>query len=121
MLEKWKITALNVKSAFLYGILDEEIYMEQPSGFVTRDKQHQVLWLKRAIYGLKQAACVWWKELNRSLKELRFTCLYADAGIFVARHSDGTLVIMLAYVDDIIITGPNIFLVLSKKKLFMDK
>jgi len=55
------------------------------------------------------------------LKALGFTRLYADAGIFVAKHSDGTLVIMLAYVDDIIITGPNTTLVASKKKLFMDK
>jgi len=43
MLEKWSITALDVKSAFLYGTLDEEIYMEQPEGFVPKDKQHKVL------------------------------------------------------------------------------
>jgi len=121
MLEKWGITALDVKSAFLYGILDEEIYMEQPIDFVSKGKERKVLWLKRAIYGLKQAACVWWKELDRSLKELGFTHLYADAGIFVAKHSDRTLVIMLAYIDDIIVTGPNNSLVTSKKKLFMDK
>jgi len=121
MLEKWGITALDVKLAFLYGILDEEIYMEQPIDFVSKGKERKVLWLKRAIYGLKQAAHIWWKELDQSLKELRFTCLYADAGIFVTKHSDRTLVIMLAYVDDIIVTGPNTSLVTSKKKLFMDK
>ena len=103
-LEKWGVSALDVKSAFLYGTLDEEIYMEQPDGFVTKDKQRKVLRLKRAIYGLKQAARTWWQELDRSLKDLGFTRLYADAGIFVAKHSDGTVVIMLAYVDDIIIT-----------------
>ena len=90
MLEKWGITALDVKSAFLYGILDEEIYMEQPIDFVSKGNEHKVLRLKRAIYGLKQAARVWWKELDQSLKELGFTRLYADAGIFVAKHSDGT-------------------------------
>src|SRR6267378_3738445 len=120
-LEKWSITALDVKSAFLYGTLDKEIYMEQPEGFVPKDKQHKVLRLRRAIYGLKQAARAWWHELDRSLKDLGFTRLYADAGIFVARHSDGTLVIMLAYVNDIIVTGPNATQIASKKQLFMDK
>jgi hypothetical protein len=70
-LEKWIIEVLDVKSAFLYGPLDEEIYMEQPVGFVIKGKEHLVLRLLRAIYGLKQAARVWWIELNRSLKEFR--------------------------------------------------
>ena len=120
-LEKWKIEGLDVKSAFLYGTLDEELYMEQPQGFKVPGKEHKVLRLRKAIYGLKQAARAWWHELDRSLKALNFARLYADAGIFVAKHSDGTMVIILAYVDDIIVTGPNATLVASKKKLFMDK
>jgi hypothetical protein len=120
-LEKWKIEGLDVKSAFLYGTLDEELYMEQPQGFKVLGKEHKVLRLRKAIYGLKQAARAWWHELDKSLKALGFSCLYADAGIFVAKHADGTMVIILAYVDDIIVTGPNKTLVASKKKLFMDK
>ena len=120
-LEKWRIESLDVKSAFLYGELDEEIYMEQPDGFVLKGQEKKVLRLRKAIYGLKQAARAWWHELDRSLQDLGFKRLYADAGIFVARHSDGTLVIVLAYVDDIIITGPATKLVQEKKKLFMDK
>jgi len=91
-LEKWKIEGLDVKSAFLYGTLDEELYMEQPQGFKVPGNEHKVLRLKKAIYGLKQATCAWWHELNRSLKTLGFSCLYADAGIFVAKHADGTMV-----------------------------
>ena len=121
MLEKWKFESLDVKSAFLYGTFDEELYMEQPQGFKVPGKEHKVLRLRKAIYGLKQATHAWWHELDKSLKALDFTCLYADAGIFVAKHADGTLVIILAYVDDIIVTGPNTTLVVSKKKLFMDK
>jgi hypothetical protein len=60
-----------------------------------------------AIYHLKQAARFWWIELNRSLKEFGFKHLYADAGIFIAQHSDGTLIFLLAYIDDIIMTGPK--------------
>jgi len=77
--------------------------------------------LKKAIYGLKQASHAWWHELDRSLKALGFSCLYADAGIFITKHADGTMVIILVYVDDIILTGPNTAQVASKKKLFMDK
>jgi len=120
-LENWTVEALDVKSAFLYGPLDEEIYMEQPAGFKIKGKEHLVLRLLRAIYGLKQAARVWWIELDRSLKEFGFKRLYADAGIFISQHPDGTLVILLAYIDDIIITGPNGTHILAKKGAFMDK
>ena len=95
--------------------------MEQPHGFILKGKEHLVLRLLRAIYGLKQAARVWWIELDRSLKEFGFKRLYADAGIFVAQHPDGTLIFLLAYIDDIIIAGPNDTIVLSKQREFMDK
>jgi len=120
-LEQWKVWSLDVKSAFLYGDLDEEIYMEQPAGFSIKGQEKKVLRLRRAIYGLKQATRAWWTRLNKSLEVLGFTKLYSDAGIFVSRHNDGTMVIMLAYVDDIQITGPNTKLVHEKRKLFMDK
>jgi len=95
--------------------------MEQPAGFKIKGKEHLVLRLLRAIYGLKQAARVWWIELDRSLKEFGFKRLYADAGIFISQHPDGTLVILLAYIDDIIITSPNGTHILEKKRAFMDK
>ncbi|XP_071694431.1 uncharacterized protein [Rutidosis leptorrhynchoides] len=51
----WKIYQLDVKSAFLNGFLEEEIYVEQPQGFIKKGKEDQVLKLKKALYGLKQA------------------------------------------------------------------
>ena len=56
VLENWHIEGLNIKSAFLYGQLDEEIYMEQPKGFKIHGQERKVLHLHQAIYGLKQAA-----------------------------------------------------------------
>jgi hypothetical protein len=120
-LENWFISALDVKTAFLYGQLDEEIYMEQPEGFKVKGQEGKVLRLRRAIYGLKQAALAWWKELDQSVKQLGFKRLYADAGLFVCRHADGTMLIMLAYVDDILFIGPNKSLLASKKALFMER
>ena len=59
-LEDWRISGLDVRNAFLYGKLDEEIFMEQPEGFRVQGLEHQVIRLKRALYGLKQAGLAWW-------------------------------------------------------------
>jgi len=80
-LENWYISALDIKTAFLYEQLDKEIYMEQPDGFKLKGQKRKVLRLCRAIYGLKQAALAWWKELDQSVQKLGFKHLYADAGL----------------------------------------
>ena len=119
-LENWYISVLDVKTAFLYGQLDKEIYMEQPDGFKLKGQECKVLRLRRAIYGLKQAALAWWKELDQSIQKLGFKRLYADAGLFVCRHMDGTLLVMITYVDDILFIGPNKSFIASKKAMFME-
>ncbi|KIK13985.1 hypothetical protein PISMIDRAFT_17612 [Pisolithus microcarpus 441] len=63
----WEMEAVDVKTAFLYGKLDEEIYMEQPEGFKVKGQEHMVYRLLRSLYGLKQAALSWNKELHQSL------------------------------------------------------
>ena len=55
-LEDWHIEGLNVKTVFLYGPLDKEIYMEQPEGFKVKGQEHKVLCMHKALYGLKQAS-----------------------------------------------------------------
>jgi hypothetical protein len=120
-LSGWHISGLDVKTAFLYGKLDEEIYMEQPEGFKIKGQERKVLRLRRAIYGLKQAALAWWRELANSLKDMGFNRLYSDAGIFICRHSNGTFAIIVAYVDDVLFVGPSQSFIQSKKKLFMAK
>ena len=55
-LKDWHISGLDVKTAFLYGELDEELYMEQPEGFKDPKNNNKVMRLKKAMYGLKQAA-----------------------------------------------------------------
>ena len=59
-LENWHMHGLDVRNAYLYGELDEEIYMEQPEGFSVPGKAGHVLRLRRALYGLKQAGLAWW-------------------------------------------------------------
>ena len=69
-LNDWHISALDVKTAFLYGHLDEEIYLEQPQGFKAKGQETKVWRLKRALYGSKQSALALWKELESSMKKL---------------------------------------------------
>jgi len=59
-LEGWYLSGLDVRNTYLYGELEEEIYMEQPEGFHARGKEGHVLRLRRALYGLKQAGLAWW-------------------------------------------------------------
>ena len=79
----WTISGVDVKNAYLYGKLDEEIYMEQPEGFRVKDFENLVIRLKRALYGLKQAGLAWWQTLRDSMKDLGFEYLKSDTGLFI--------------------------------------
>ena len=82
-LHDWYMMGVDIHTAYLYGKLDEEIYMHQPEGFIARGQESKVIHLKRALYSLKQAGLAWWKELSNSMKDLGFACLNSDARIFV--------------------------------------
>jgi len=120
-LENWYITGLDVRSAYLYGKLDEEIYMEQLEGFVVPGQERKVLRLWRALYGLKQAGLAWWRTLDESLKELGFERLRSEAGIFFYKKKGTNIVIGIIYVDDALFCGPNKAVVDAIKAQFMRK
>ena len=111
--------ALDVKTAFLYGKLDEEIYMHQHEGFKLRGQENKVLRLHRALYGLKQAALAWWKELETSMKRIGFHRASSDAGVFSERVA-GELIIAIVYIDDAVFFGKNLKAVKTVKQTFMD-
>eukprot|EP00253_Pinus_taeda_P014718 PITA_14718 len=60
----WKIHQMDVKTAFLNGEIEEEVYIEQPEGFETFDRESHVCRLKRALYALKQAPCAWYTKID---------------------------------------------------------
>jgi len=120
-LENWYITGLDVWSAYLYGKLNEEIYMEQPKGFAVPGQEHKVLHLWHALYGLKQAGLAWWPTLDESLKELGFDHLKSEAGIFFYKKKGTNIVIGIIYVDDALFCGPNKAVVDAIKAQFMCK
>ena len=92
---------MDVKTAFLYGNVEETIYVTQPIGFEYGGK-HKVCKLKKALYGLKQSPRVWYNTLTAYLKELGFEPIAADYSVF----SNGSTIIAI-YVDDILLAGPN--------------
>ena len=84
--ENWEIHQMDVKLAFLHGDLDEEIYMEQPQGFIIAGSEHLVCRLQKALYGLKQALRAWNLQFHGVLEELGFTHRYSDAGVYVCHR-----------------------------------
>jgi len=70
--EGWAVHHMDVKSAFLNGDLQEEVYVEQPPGFVLKGHERKVLHLVKALYGLRQAPRTWYSKLDESLINLGF-------------------------------------------------
>ena len=68
---KWPIFQMNVKSAFLNGVLEEEVYLEQPPRYMKIEEEKKVLKLKKALYGLKQAPRAWNTRIDPYFKENR--------------------------------------------------
>eukprot|EP00253_Pinus_taeda_P008972 PITA_08972 len=99
---------MDVKSAFLHGDLHEEIYMEQPIGFIQKDPS-LVCRLKKSLYGLKQAPRAWYAKMDSFLLESGFSRCYYDNTVYTKKVGN-SLIILVLYVDDLILTGsdPNL-------------
>jgi histone deacetylase 1/2 len=102
----WSLRQLDVKNAFLHGVLEEEVYMRQPPGFEHPHAPHYICKLDKAIYGLKQAPRAWYSRLSSKLCELGFIPSRADTSLFLYNRS-GITVYVLIYVDDIIVTSSS--------------
>jgi hypothetical protein len=79
----WMIKQLDISYAFLHGALFEEVYMEQPKGFVDKNHPHSVCKLYKAIYGLKQAPQAWFNRLSSYLLDIGFTTSLVDNSLFI--------------------------------------
>jgi hypothetical protein len=85
----WNITQLDVSNAFLHGYLDEDVYMEQPQGFLNPQFPTYVWKLHKALYGLKQAPRAWFTRLSTSLLEIGFSSSQVDPSLFTF-HTNGS-------------------------------
>ena len=119
-LYNWEMEVLDVKTAFLFGELDKELYIVQPEGFIVQGQESKVCWLQKAIYGLKQAALQWNKQLHKSLVILGFKHCVLDSGIYV-KIIGKDIIIIIIYIDDALFMGSNKKQILNHKKKFMKK
>ena len=92
---------MDVKSTFLNGDLEEEVYIEQPEGFILRNDANLVCKLKKALYSLKQAPRAWYFHLDKYLQQQGFTKDSTDINLYTKVENDKLLIIVV-YVDDII-------------------
>jgi len=113
---KWKLHQMDVKTAFLNGVVEEEVYIEQPPGFEENDRHTHVCRLKKSLYGLKQAPRTWYGRINKFLMSLGFTKSKADPNLYYKVVDDGP-VILLLYVDDLFLTGNEKLVTECKKQL----
>ncbi|GJY89529.1 retrovirus-related pol polyprotein from transposon TNT 1-94 [Tanacetum coccineum] len=98
---------LDVKTAFLHGNLEEEIYMLQPEGFKQKGKENLVCRLNKSLYGLKQVPRCWYKRFDSFIRGLEYNRLHADPYAYFKRFGNDDFIILLLYVDDMLVAGPN--------------
>ena len=112
-----EIHQMDVKTAFLNGDLDEEIYMEQPEGFIIPGPEKKVCRLVKSLYGLKQAPMQWHEKFDCVMMTNGFKINECDKCVYFKNTEYGFVIICL-YVDDILIMGSNNEVIKTTKEMF---
>ena len=107
---------MDVKTTFLKGGIEEEVYLEQPMGFEEHGRHSHVCRLKKALYGLKQAPRAWYSRIDAYLKQMGFQKSGVDPNLYFIVVKGETLILVL-YVDDLFITGAKKLIASCKKDL----
>lgn len=102
----FKLFQMDVKSAFLNGFIEKEVYVEQPPGFESHEFPNHVFKLRKALYGLKQAPRAWYERLSGFLIKNGFKRGKLDTTLFIKTIDDDMLLVQI-YVDDIIFGSTN--------------
>ncbi|GKB00549.1 retrotransposon protein, putative, ty1-copia subclass [Tanacetum coccineum] len=102
----YEIWQMDVKTAFLNGLLNEDIYMVQPEGFLNPKHPRRVCKLQGSIYGLKQASRSWKKRFDEEIKKYGFTQNPNEPCVY--KRASGSIIFLILYVDDILLIGNKI-------------
>ena len=105
--ENLHLEQLDVKTTFLFGDLEEDIYMIQPEGFILQGQENLFCKLRKSLYGLKQAPRQWFKKFDSFMHRIGFERCEADHCCYV-KFFDNSYNILLLYVDDMLIVGSSI-------------
>ena len=98
---------MDVKSAFLNRYLEEELYVEQPIGYVVEGQEDKVLKLKKALHGLKQAPKAWNNRIDKYFQVNGFFKCPHEHALYCKVHKNGDILIVCLYVDGLIFTSNN--------------
>ena len=101
--KKWKFYQMGVKSAFLNGVLKEEVYVEQTPSYEIEGQEHKVCKLRRSLYGLKQAPRAWYIRIDAYLIENGFEKCDGEPTLYI-KENDSKILVFVLYVDDLIFT-----------------
>ena len=112
-----EIHQMDVKTTFLNGDLNEEIYMDQPEGFISLGQEKKVCRLVKSLYCLKQAPKQWHEKFDKVMMSNGFTINECDKFVYVKDTNNGYVIVCL-YVDDMLILGSNYIITTTKKMLF---
>jgi hypothetical protein len=113
---KWKLHQMDVKRAFLNGVIKEEVYIEKPQGFEVGDMKSHVYRLKKTLYELKKFPRSWYGHIDNFMMSLGFTKSKEDSNLYLNVMND-ELVIVLLYVDDLFLIGEENPIIECKKRL----
>uniref|UniRef100_A0A2N9GMY7 Integrase catalytic domain-containing protein n=1 Tax=Fagus sylvatica TaxID=28930 RepID=A0A2N9GMY7_FAGSY len=102
-----ELEQLDVKTAFLHGNLEEEIFMVQPEGFKQPGTENLVCRLKKSLYGLKQSPRQWYKRFDSYMIQIGYTRCEYDCCVYVRILEDGSYIFLLLYVDDMLIAAKS--------------
>jgi hypothetical protein len=107
VVEDLHLEQLDVKTTFLHGDLEEEIYMQQPQGYEVKGKENLVCRLKKSLYGLKQAPRQWYLKFDRFMTKQGYSRCHSDHYVYFKKLENGSFIILLLYVDDMLVAGSN--------------
>ena len=111
----WEVHQLDVKSAFLHGVLSEEVYVQQPKGYEVLGEEDKVYKLHKALYGLKQAPRAWFSRIEEYFVKNGFEKSQNEETLFLKTENGDTLIVSI-YVDDLIYTGSSLKMMDEFKK-----
>jgi hypothetical protein len=106
--EYFHLEQLDVKTTFIHGDLEEEIYMQHPQGYEVKGKENLVCNLNKRLYGLNKPPRQWYLKFDEFMTTQGYSRCYSDHCVYFKRLENGSYIIFLLYVDDMCVAGSNI-------------